>query len=248
MEKVVPIEYGKYYHIYNRGINGEDLFKMPDNYMLFLNLYDNYIEPVADTFVYCLLRNHFYFLIRIKEEDEIDYFPQQISNRSFNLNSDGFFPPQAGQDLKNNNQILSECEAPDRVLNREPDSILNKVLKKPNPSRQFAHLFNAYTKKTNYIFGRTGSLFERRFKRKHIDSDKYLRQIVFYIHDNPKKHGFVEDLRDYSFSSFHTIISNKPTKLKKNEVIEWFDDISNFKYFHSQKQNLKKIEHLIFED
>jgi len=60
-----------YYHIYNRGNNREDLFVEERNYTYFLNLYARYIEPVAETFAYCLLRNHFHLLVRIKSEGEI---------------------------------------------------------------------------------------------------------------------------------------------------------------------------------
>jgi putative transposase len=66
-----PLQYGNYYHIYNRGNNREDLFQTPDNYLHFLRLYEKYITPVADTFAWVLMKNHFHLLIRIKEEDEI---------------------------------------------------------------------------------------------------------------------------------------------------------------------------------
>jgi putative transposase len=44
------------YHIYNRGINGENIFKEERNYKYFLQKYAQYIEPIADTFAYCLLK------------------------------------------------------------------------------------------------------------------------------------------------------------------------------------------------
>ena len=65
-----PLYPGKYYHIYNRGNNREILFFEELNYPYFLKLYANHIEPIADTFCYCLLKNHFHFLIRIKTNDE----------------------------------------------------------------------------------------------------------------------------------------------------------------------------------
>ena len=66
-----PLLPGVCYHIYNRGNNREDLFIEERNYLYFLNLCARHIDPVADTFVYCLLRNHFHLLIRIKTEHEI---------------------------------------------------------------------------------------------------------------------------------------------------------------------------------
>ena len=71
MQHIVPMEYGKFYHICNRGVNREDLFRNDDNYRYFLKLYAKHVEPVADTFAWCLLKNHFHLLVRIKEEHEI---------------------------------------------------------------------------------------------------------------------------------------------------------------------------------
>jgi REP element-mobilizing transposase RayT len=57
---------GCYYHIYNRGNHGENIFREERNYRYFLQLYLKYIEPVADTYAYCLLVNHFHLLVRIR--------------------------------------------------------------------------------------------------------------------------------------------------------------------------------------
>ena len=59
------------YHVYNRGINGEDVFKQYRNYRYFLEKYATYIEPIAKTFACCLLKNHFHIAIRTKSEEEI---------------------------------------------------------------------------------------------------------------------------------------------------------------------------------
>jgi REP element-mobilizing transposase RayT len=68
MTQLPALEPGKYYHIYNRGTNGENLFIEERNYRYFLLLYAKYIEPIAITFAYCLLRNHFHLLVRIKSD------------------------------------------------------------------------------------------------------------------------------------------------------------------------------------
>jgi len=60
------------YHIYNRGNNGETIFREERNYAYFMRLYKKSISPIVDTFDYCLFPNHFHFLIRIKENQERD--------------------------------------------------------------------------------------------------------------------------------------------------------------------------------
>lgn len=70
MKSSTPLQFGHYYHIYNRGNNGGNLFFEERNYPYFLKLYTHHIYPIADTFAYCLLKNHFHFLIRVKGHSE----------------------------------------------------------------------------------------------------------------------------------------------------------------------------------
>ena len=83
MQEIIPLEHGKYYHIYNRGINSDTLFKENENYNYFLKLYDKHIDPIADTFAWCLMKNHFHFLVRIKEIEEIETDVNIIPFQSF---------------------------------------------------------------------------------------------------------------------------------------------------------------------
>jgi REP element-mobilizing transposase RayT len=61
----IPLEPGYFYHIYNRGIDSCNIFRENDNYEHFLALYDKYISPVADTFAWVQMKNHFHILVRI---------------------------------------------------------------------------------------------------------------------------------------------------------------------------------------
>jgi putative transposase len=58
----------------------------------------------------------------------------------------------------------------------------------------------AYVMYFNQKYSRTGSLFEGKFKAKHIDSDRYLKYIFSYLHLNPN--DLVENLMNYPYSSF----------------------------------------------
>ena len=144
------------YHIYNRGNNGENLFREERNYRYFLQLYAKHVTPVVDTFAYC----------------------------------QGF----------------------------------------------------------NKTYGRTGSLFENSFKRTIVNSERYFTALLFYIHFNPQKHGFVTDFRDWPWSSYSTLLSSQPTKLLRAEVMRWFGNATGFNAFHQGVVNQKAIQSLIADD
>jgi len=68
-----------FYHIYNRGIDGCQIFKEATNYEHFLSLYDKYVSPISDTYAWVLMGNHFHLLVRIKSPDDIQN-PQGFRN------------------------------------------------------------------------------------------------------------------------------------------------------------------------
>jgi putative transposase len=190
------LEFGNYYHIYNRGNNREKLFYEPWNYAHFLQLYKKYIDPIADTYAYCLIGNHFHFLVRIKDSVAVEAINPK-----------------------------------DRPL-----------------WRYFADFFNAYAKMINLKYGRTGSLFQERYRRKKVDSEKYLIQLILYIHRNPVKHGISDKCENYPYSSYQSILSDKYTRLKSKVIINLFDDRENFIFLHKKEHDVKEIAEYIEDD
>mgnify|MGYP000552757306 CR=1 FL=1 len=83
MPSPTPLEYGTYYHIYNRGNNREDIFIESRNYLHFLRLYERHISPVVETYAYCLLKNHFHFLVRIKDEETLETLKVSTPSQHF---------------------------------------------------------------------------------------------------------------------------------------------------------------------
>lgn len=218
MQSISSLEPGRYYHIYNRGINGCDLFTEEDNYNYFLNLYEKYVNPIADTFSWVLMPNHFHLLVRIKDNICYKYSNADRSNDAVRF-----------EKIKWETINLSASKGSDSV-------------KIPKPHLHFSHLFNAYTKYLNKITDRHGSLFERPFKRKLIEEESYFKQLVLYIHNNPVHHGFCSHPLEYGRSSYLTCLSHKPTKLKREKTLEWFNDKANFKYMHNKAVEVMEIE------
>ena len=71
MNQYGPLIPDQDYHIFHRAVGSEQLFIETDNYHYFLKRYTYYIVPFVDTLAYCLLPNHFHFVVRIKSEQEV---------------------------------------------------------------------------------------------------------------------------------------------------------------------------------
>ncbi|MEA3349403.1 MAG: hypothetical protein U9Q82_02140 [Chloroflexota bacterium] len=217
MSKTTALQHDQYYHIYNRGNNRETLFRQERNYHYFIQLYAKYIYPIADTFAYCLLPNHFHFLVRIKSEKEI-----LKARKVFTRTANG------------------------KHSSKTKETTIQQPKMKPfgfpkisSPSQYFGNLFNAYTKAINKVYGRTGSLFEKPFHRKLVTDDNYFCQLILYIHFNPQKHGLIDDFRLWPFSSYAALLSEQPTRLKRDEALAFFD---NREIFILQHDNYKPGE------
>jgi hypothetical protein len=207
-----PLRYDTYYHIYNRGVNRGNIFIEERNYEYFLNLYWKHISPVVDTFAYCLLRNHFHLAIRVKSEEEI---LETLRVSSANKHKVGL----------------------DNPANREHGKLRKPLGFERYVSNQFSNFFNAYAKAINKAYQRTGSLFQHPFGRVPITSDRQFWNVIRYIHQNPQKHKFMKDFRDWKYSSYGILLADRPTRLARNVVFDWFGGKDEYRGLHAEWVN-----------
>jgi hypothetical protein len=146
------------------------------------------------------------------------------------------------------NLLLDEGNVLDLMsMSGFPGSPLFRHVKIPVAHRHFAHLFNSYSKYFNNKYMRHGALFERPFQRIPVNEEKYLQYLVFYIHNNPVHHKFVGQLSDYRYSSYARLISDRPTRLNRSEVISWFGDTDNFRFYHTLEHDIQDAEKYLIE-
>lgn len=69
-----------FYHIYNRGNNHENIFPQKRNYDYCMGLWWKHISPVAETYAYGLLKNHFPAAVFVKYEADLAGFKGSISD------------------------------------------------------------------------------------------------------------------------------------------------------------------------
>ena len=93
---------------------------------------------------------------------------------------------------------------------------------------RFQRFFSGYAQAINKQEHRSGSLFEKRFKRIFIADDYYWRNGILYTHHNPIHHNCVSNYTDYKYSSYNSFLYSNPTLLERQTVLDAFGSISDF--------------------
>jgi len=216
-----PLYPGNYYHIFNRGNNRENLFANDGNYIFFLEKVQKYLLVYLKIFAYCLMPNHFHFLAQVRSEPEIKENLPNIFTKPH---------PSNFTKLSKFSKVAEPLDA-------------NKLLED-----SFQHFFISYSLAYNKQQRRTGSLFEKRFKRIHIESERYLIKLLHYVHNNPIHHRFCKEYGDWRYSSYNAIIGQQKTNVEKDAVIAWFGSVDNFIEFHQQMIDYGEIQEYLFDE
>jgi putative transposase len=202
---LAKFEEHRFYHVICKSIADRKLF--PDNISksLFLDRYDHYLSDFVNTYSYCILINHIHFLIQPKSIDDISQLLRQ-------------YPPE----------LLTITQK--RFLLFDQINMFHELIE-----QQFNRLFISYVKRYNKRESKIGHLFLRPFRRIMIEKDSYLRQLVIYIHANPLKHNIIKDFPNYKWSAYKSILSDAPTHLCRQQVLDWFGDKENFIKLHQEQ-------------
>lgn len=144
-----------------------------------------------------------------------------------------FFVDLLKRHLTSVSSILSYCLMKNHfhLLVKTKENVDSKLI-----SQKFSNFFNSYAKAINKAYNRNGSLFQDRFKRNLIEEEKYLTNCILYIHQNPENHGFVEDFKDYPFSSFGNFLHPKSGIVDVEYALSFFGDKENFINVHNKRR------------
>jgi REP element-mobilizing transposase RayT len=175
--------------------------------------YWKYIGPVAETYAWCLMPNHFHLVVRIRKLND---------NFSKVSSIDKAIPMNSGINYK------SKCNNFGKVLS-PGDRELEKYI-----SKQFANLFSCYTQSFNKVYGRMGSLFIKNFKREPIlDKTQFVNSII-YTHRNPVHHKFCKQYEDWPYSSYLDIINRSEDKIETGKLLRMMGGMDNFVSLHQR--------------
>ncbi|MEI7504579.1 MAG: hypothetical protein WCJ61_14980 [Paludibacter sp.] len=194
------------YNIYNHANGFENVFNERENYRYFLEKYQEYIGPIAETYSYCLMPNHFHLVVRMRKREVIE---EIIAVRNF-----------------------SKVDSSEKVDLNElhiTDEDIEKFL-----SKQFSNLFSSYTQSYNKYLKRMGSLFIKNFKREPLFEKEHFINEIMYTHRNPVHHGFRIDYDDWEFSSYYDIASGRSELVEVDKLLKVFGGKEQFIALHSE--------------
>ena len=196
------IEKGHIYHIYNQGNNRQKIFFNRENYFFFLGKMKEYIMPYADIMAWCLMPNHFHWMVYVRETD---IFRSRGATQSRT--------PTISDNISFNKSIGILLASYTRAINNQ-ENITGSLFREKTK----AECLTAYN-------GITPSFYNTEFGTimNIPDPEKEYPQICFnYIHNNPVKAGLVKSAEDWEFSSFQDICGMRNGKLINRERINEF--------------------------
>lgn len=149
------------------------------------------------------------------------------------------------KNLKNQIALIAYCLMPNHfhfLLKQSTKDAISKFMKQ---------LLNAYTFYFNKKYGRTGALFEGRYKAARITSDNLLLHVARYIHLNPVVINLTDKPENYQWSSHKDYLNKNPTITNRKIVLSYFPNIADYQKFVqdqiSYAKELDKIKHLLID-
>ncbi len=129
------IESESFYHIFNRGINGQRIFITEQNFEFFMIKAKMYLLPYFAVYAYCLMNNHFHFLLRAKPvisgNDNV-----KLKNINGLHSADQIYSKQIGKLISSYTQAFNKVEnrhgplleSPFKRLKIEDENYLRNVI------------------------------------------------------------------------------------------------------------------------
>lgn len=118
-----------------------------------------------------------------------------------------------------------------------------------NLSKIMHKICSSYAKYFNNKYDRVGHLFQDRYKSISINDEKYLINLVSYIHNNPYK-AKIGNLDDYKWSSYKDYVGNEGTNITDTDfILSLFGEnkAKALKQFVSYNKKIDKKEYLKIE-
>lgn len=205
------LEKNHIYHIYNHGNNRQKIFFREDNYLFFLQKMKSHLLPYADIMAWCLMPNHFHWMIYVLEVEA-------------RYTSGGAYASGIGSATLSRTPNTSEIISINHSIGILLASYTRAIQKQEGIS---GSLFRSKTKAEciTKLNGITPAFFNSShgtYLNAPNPENEYPQICFRYIHDNPVKAKLVTKSEDWEFSSFKDICGLRNGKLINKERIKEF--------------------------
>lgn len=224
------------FHIFNHANGFENVFRQADNFRYFLEKYRLHISPIAETYAYCLMPNHFHLVVRIRKREVIAALIRNKKNNNFSKVSNLEKSVKASQNEFDKTKSINFGKVSKNEFYKTTSINFGKVISDSEIekflSKQFANLFSSYTQSFNKVYHRMGSLFIKNFKRTPILEKDYFLNAIVYTHRNPIHHKFCKNYDEWDFSSYNEIVDGVCDHIEINKLLKITGGIDSFKELH----------------
>lgn len=203
-------------------------------------------------------KDYLRFIHDLFEFNDEDYVPDSFS-RNFKKDTGKLFSQEK---KKRKLLVYIHCF----VLMPNHYHLLITPLRQDGLSKFMHKLNKGYSRYFNEKYGRSGALFESRYKKILVKNEEYLIHLPYYIHLNPldliapewrerELKNFdkaIEFLEKYRWSSHldYLEIKNFPSVIYKNFLLELFEDVGGYKnavYSWLRDLNLTTLKDILLE-
>ena len=85
--------------------------------------------------------------------------------------------------------------------------------------RAMKHIDSVYTQWFNRRYGRDGALMRGRYRSRVVQTERYVAEVVRYLHMNPVEAGMVERVGDYEWSSHRAYLGDAALRCLCTETV-----------------------------
>ena len=166
-----------YYHIYNRGLNHQAIFQTRRHYIFFLKKTKQYSQQYNITLIaWCLMPNHYHFLIRNEENGNPTRFLQALCNS---------YVQAYNKEISRKGQLFERGGKAKLVDSDEYIMLVTRYIHL-NPVK--ANLAQSpedweFSNYQEWVGTRNGTMFDKNFSRDYFSPEEYRDYILQEINE-----------------------------------------------------------------
>jgi putative transposase len=210
----------KIYLVSAESADGVVFFSKEEDYLLFLKLYKENLSSILSTLSFCLLPNGLHLVVKINSEQDLFNFYKQ----------NDFFPDE--------NESLESIKKLNESLASQNFNVFDK-----HTQKLFTNFFNSFVAESkNQKQLSFSKIAKQAFSKVELNNDDEIVSTITNIHLLPIKSKNCSQISDWKYSSYQAMLSDKPSSINRDFVLNIFGNKEKFKEKLNDVNNTVEIE------